>query len=170
MPIKKRPIPYSQEELNALFTYDAKTGIATNKVKRSKNTLAGTAAGCITSDGYLEVGLGYDKWLLHRIIWKMVYGEEPEEIDHINHVGTDNRLKNLRAVTKQENSKNTSMHKNNTSGITGVILYKRTSKYAAQIRVDGKKIHLGYFDTIEEAAAARQAAETLFGFHENHGK
>ncbi len=53
---------------------------------------------------------------------------------------------------------------NNTSGYKGVSLFGRDSKWKAQIQVDGKKRHLGYFDDkIEAAKAYDRAALELHG-------
>jgi hypothetical protein len=56
----------------------------------------------------------------------------------------------------------------NTSGYVGV--YKRGAKWCAQISVDSKNMHLGIYDTIEQAAQARKQAEIDYGYHKNHGR
>ena len=108
----------------------------------------------------------------HRVIMMLCFGHIPEnaEIDHINHVRNDNRLCNLRFVTGSENSRNKSVSSRNTTGVTGVYFYKRLQKYVARISVDWKIIHLGYFETLEEAAAARAEANVKYKFNNNHGK
>ncbi|MBK6616815.1 MAG: hypothetical protein IPG31_00025 [Nitrosomonas sp.] len=56
------------------------------------------------------------------------------------------------------------MNSTNTSGVRGVHLDKRSQKWIAYICVQGKQLHLGRFDTIEKAAAARHvAAKEYFG-------
>lgn len=106
----------------------------------------------------------------HRIIWVIVTGEVPEEVDHINGDRSDNRFSNLRAVTKPENTVNKCMSSKNTSGVTGVYWDKRRSKWTAAIQVRGKFLFLGYRETIEEASLLRKAAERRYGFHPNHGR
>lgn len=101
----------------------------------------------------------------------MHYGKIPEgmEIDHINHITDDNRIENLRLVTRKDNCKNVSMSKSNKSGVVGVSWCKRTCKWFASIRVDRKEKFLGRYDKIDDAAAARKAAELKYNFHKNHG-
>jgi hypothetical protein len=106
----------------------------------------------------------------HRIAWALHHGEDPAgEIDHINHDPLDNRIENLRVVSHQENHRNTSLRKNNTSGAMGVSWFAASRKWSAYLMVDGRKKHLGYFHDHGDAVAARRAAEARYGFHTNHG-
>lgn len=102
----------------------------------------------------------------------MCYGFYGEglDVDHINHVRNDNRLFNLRFVTRSENSKNQSLSSRSTTGVTGVSFWKARKKYIAHIGVNQKIIFLGYFETLEEAAAARAEANLKFKFNSNHGE
>lgn len=162
------------EEVARLFTHDRETGVLYWRI-RDRNTIrhkyvAGSIKG--TNDGYRRVGIKGKVYLVHRIIMMLCFGHIPEnaEIDHINHVRDDNRLVNLRFVTRGENRKNQSISRKNTSGITGVYLSKNRKKYRTQIRVNQETIYLGMFDTLEEAAAARAEANLKFKFNDNHGK
>lgn len=105
----------------------------------------------------------------HRIIWALVHGCWPNEIDHINGIRNDNRLCNLRSVTHAENTKNTRMRNDNKSGFTGVFWDKRHNNWLAYIKVDQAHKHLGNFSNIEDAKIARRAAEIKYGYHPNHG-
>ena len=106
----------------------------------------------------------------HRIAWLMYYGEWPKnQIDHINQDPTDNRIENLRDITNSENSKNRTLQKNNKVNFNGVFFDKQTSRYRAQIKVDGVKKCLGRYDTLKEAIAARKVADINYNFHPNHG-
>ena len=109
---------------------------------------------------------------MHRVVMLMCYGFYGEglDVDHINHVRNDNRLFNLRFVTRSENSKNQSLSSKSTTGVTGVSFLKARKKYIAQIGVNRKLIYLGTFETLEEAAAARAEVNLKFSFHNNHGK
>jgi hypothetical protein len=129
---------------------------------------------CTDSDGYKIVILyrnGKRKKLkIHRLI-AIAFIPNPKNktcIDHINNKKLDNRLNNLRWVTNQENNRNSSISKNNTSQIKGVSFNKACNKWRAQIRINGKQIHLGYFQNIEDAKESRQKkAKELFGIYIN---
>jgi hypothetical protein len=159
----------TQERLKELLAYDEETGVFTWKVQRNKIP-AGTVASSTHNQGYFQIGIDRKRYLAHRLAWLYVYGQMPEhEIDHINHDKADNRIANLRCVTHAENLKNASSQKNNLSGFNGVHYDKSRSKWLAHIQVDRKFKNLGRFDDFDEAVKARQAAEVLYGFHENHG-
>jgi hypothetical protein len=167
--------------LRQLLRYEPETGklfwlerpremFGTEVRQRQWNTRhAGTEAFIYSEpSGYLCGQIFSKRQRAHIVAWAISYGEAPSgTIDHINHDPSDNRLCNLRQVTQTANSRNQAMRKNNTSGITGVFRFR--GKWGASITVDRKALHLGYFETIQEAAAARQAAERKYGFHENHG-
>lgn len=96
------------------------------------------------------------KWavmLLHREIMAC---DEGRVIDHINGNVLDNRKENLRQCSMAENLRNRKTHKNNRSGLKGIYCDRRRKvrPWCAQIRVDGKKIHLGTFAASGEAFAA----------------
>lgn len=80
--------------------------------------------------------------------------KDVENVDHINRQKLDNRLSNLRAATKRENIANAGVSKSNKSGYKGVNYYPQSSSYKAQIMEFGKKKHIGYYATPEEAALA----------------
>ena len=75
-------------------------------------------------------------------------------VDHINRDPLDNRRCNLRLCTLQQNRCNVGVNRLNTSGYKGVNYYKITRKWAARIGAKGKRRHIGYFNTAEEAAQA----------------
>ena len=93
--------------------------------------------------------------LMHRIILNT-----PSSlfVDHINHNGLDNRKQNIRNVTPSENSLNKSiMRKRNAIGA-----YKnRGNRFLAQIVINGKHIHLGMFDSLEDGHRAYLTALKL---------
>lgn len=96
---------------------------------------------------------------MHREIMGAEHGEE---IDHREGIGLDNRKKNLRRCTHQQNLANQGPHVNNACGKKGV--YARNGRWRVQLKVCGRKIHLGTFDDLDLAAAAYLAkAREVFG-------
>lgn len=120
-------------------------------------------------NGYLAGRMGGRSYLQHRIIWKIVYGSEPEQIDHINGDRTDNRIANLRAASNALNLCNRRLSSNNTSGFNGVYWSNQKGRWAAEVIIDGVKRRLGFFDRIEDAAAARKEGESAGQFTADHG-
>jgi hypothetical protein len=169
MPLKINTIPYHQEELKKLFRYDETTGKLYNRIHRSPTARKDMEAGTLDRE-YRIVRIDGVPYKIHRIIWKMEIGTDPiEELDHINHKRSDNRMENLREVTRQEQCKNRSISSANTSGTTGVSWHNATKKWQAQIKVDGKHIYLGLFKYYTAAVKARKDAEFKYDFSPNHG-
>jgi hypothetical protein len=125
----------------------------------------GRVLGTLRKDGYLKAAVLGKQWLLHRLAWFLATGEQPPLIDHINGNKTDNRLKNLRPISKSGNAQN--MRKisiRNKTGYLGVSV--RKNKFHAAIKVNGKQMHLGYYDTPEEAHKVYLRAKHKY--HEYH--
>ena len=109
--------------------------------------------------------------LAHRAIWAIQTGEWPkDDTDHIDGDRGNNRWVNLRAVDRTENMRNAKRFKSNSSGHVGVWWSKPIERLIAEIKVDGRKLHLGTFADIEDAIAVRKAAEKRYEFHDNHGR
>ena len=146
-----------------------------NSAKSTNSRQAGKKAGKINDRGYCKLTFKWNgkslNWYQHRIVWAMHYGQWPtKSLDHIDGDRANNAITNLREVTVQENGKNRGINKNNTSGHTGVTWEKRLSRWKASITVNGKYISLKTHPNIEDAIAARQAAEIEYKFHKNHGR
>ena len=158
------------EKAKELFVYDRETGIIKWR-KRTRGRRANPVVGSSESNGYIRIKFEGKKYLAHRIAMLLAYGFYGDglEIDHINHVRDDNRLVNLRFVTRSDNNRNKSRSSKNASGATGVFYCKDARKYRAQITVDRVITHLGYFDTLEEAAEVRKAADIKYNFNVGHG-
>ena len=169
MPVKKINLP-SLELLNELFTYDSETGVLTWKKEVSRKRVAGKEAGTVHGEGYRTVGIDYRRYFVHRIIWKLVTGDDPDEIDHIDGNRSNNKINNLRSVCRKENKKNVKKPSNNTSGTIGVCFDATNAKWFAYIKVNQRFINLGLFNLFEEAVTARRAAELKYNFHQNHGR
>lgn len=127
------------------------------------------------SHGYLHGSIGGQIFMAHRIIWKMVTGEEPSMIDHINGVPSDNRFCNLRGASASDNCRNSATYKSNSSGAVGVDFLpakpgQRRAQWRARIQAEGKLITLGGFASMEDAIRVRKSAERRYGFHPNHGR
>jgi len=98
---------------------------------------------------------------MHRLIMNAQPGQQ---VDHVHHLTLDNRKSELRICTNSENLMNRGAQENNTSGYKGVSWNKRDRKWHAQIWVNGKRKHLGYFSTPEDGYAAYcKAAHDLHG-------
>lgn len=99
--------------------------------------------------------------MMHRIILDCPKGME---VDHINGDGLDNRRENLRIATRQQNSSNRKFNINNTSGYRGITQERKTKKWSASIRKNGKRIHLGTFVTARHAALCHDLwAKDIYG-------
>lgn len=160
------PLP-SREVLAHYFSYDSETGLLTWRIQPCRNVFAGDKAGTLSHQGYLRVMLKKRLLIVHRIIWKMVTGEEPgEEMDHINGDPSDNRFVNLRNATHAENQRNKGLSRNNACGFKGVRWDghsgSRSRPWRAAIRFNGKRHYLGKFASPEEAHAAYEAASLRF--------
>ena len=182
----------TQEELKNVVSYDEKSGIFKwlerhESMFNSKfgneavhcrtwnSRYAGKRAGCIDtlSCGTKREVMGIKKrsHYSHRLAWLYVNGVLPPlEIDHIDGDSQNNSIRNLRSVTSQENSMNSSVPATNTSGVVGVSFCKRDGRWRAHIQTSGKYQHIGYFGHIFDAACARKSKEIELGFHANHGR
>ena len=96
--------------------------------------------------------------LLHRLIAQV--SDPAVRVDHIDGNPLNNRKSNLRPSTASTNGWNRSgTNRNNTSGVPGVS--RNRGGWMAYLNVNRKRIHLGTFPTIAEAAAVRKAAELV---------
>lgn len=152
----------TQERLKELVSYDPDTGVFTWLPRfRLRHLAKDGRAGCVNKrTGYRYLSVEGVHYKASRLAWLYVYGQWPTHaVDHINRDRADDRLVNLREATIAENNQNRGEHKNNTSGWRGVFKDKNNpTKWRAQITVNGKRRHLGCFDTPEEASQAYLAA------------
>lgn len=172
--MKTIPIDY----LRQCFSYDGHTGVITwlyrprghfssdkgHRISLAKH--AGREAGHVDKGhGYRVIGLTYEgRFLLyqsHRIAWALFYGEWPNgEVDHVNCDTGDNRITNLRKCSHVSNMAN-QRGRNSKSGLKGAYWHARSQKWQASICVNYKQIHLGYFDTKEDAHDAYVSASAI---------
>jgi hypothetical protein len=153
----------TQQRLHELFYYNKETGIFTNKVRRGR-CKAGTNAGHC-GQGYFRININGKLYLTHRLAWLYVYGELPEYIDHVNRIPTDNRLVNLRPVSKKQNQENKEKQANNKSGYKGVSWDTQRKKWFACIQHKGKTIGLGRYNEKEDAYKAYCDAAAKYHTH-----
>ena len=137
----------STQELARYFSYDGDTGRLS-----TKNGPVG-----FVSNGYVRVRYYRRQFMAHRVIWKMTYGTEPDVIDHINENKQDNRIKNLRSCTHGENIAyaRTPRRKN---GLPTGVSKAPSGRYQSRIGSGKNFVHLGTFDTAEEAEKVRAEA------------
>lgn len=178
----------SYAQVSALLKYDSETGklfwkerpaelFSGGKIgdeaaaKRWNKVYAGKEAfKYVSNTGYLRGSIFGKGYIAQRVIWMLHTGEWPSKmIDHIDGNKLNNRIDNLRVVDHSGNGCNTKMRSNNTSGVNGVYWHRRRRKWAAQLSIRGNAKYLGLFESMEEAEAARQAANAQYGFTDRHG-
>lgn len=128
----------------------ARTIIDLEDVEKIKNyKWSRESAGYVISSTHIK---------LHRLIMDC-----PEDmfVDHVNHNRLDNRKQNLRTCTKQQNNWNKSTQHNNTSGFPGINMLPG-GKYRVRITMNNRRMHIGCYNTLEEAIEARKQAEVEY--------
>ena len=139
-----------------LFEY--KDGCLYWKKHRKNWVKVGQAAGLKTPKRYVDVRVDSKMMRAHRIIFAMHNGYFPEMVDHINGIKTDNRIENLRACTRSQNAQNKTKTKETRN------TFVKDGRYGVALMVNKKQIHIGYFDSQEEAnVAAKKARKEHFG-------
>ena len=159
--MKPRKLP-SLEYLRECFLYDEHSGklfwknrprkhFASIREWKRWNTryAGGEAFPETTKHGHKRGRLDGKTLLAHRVVWKVVVGSEPPDvIDHKDRDEANNRWQNLRETTHAQNAVN--------RGVSGV--HSQCGRWRARATLPGgKRVHIGYFGTREEAMAARKA-------------
>lgn len=125
----------------------------------------------LTDKGYAQRAVVVRGKKIHTTMHRQILGltsDDKRFVDHVNGNRTDNRRCNLRVCTRSQNGYNQGLPKHNTSGFKGVCL--RNGRWIAGIKSNGKKKHLGSFETPEAAYAAYcSAARELHGEFANLG-
>jgi hypothetical protein len=149
-----------QEYLKSILDYSPRTGIFVWKFDQTKlkcrNTRhAGKQAGCQDQRGYIRINISGRYYLAHRLAWIMMNGAiDGDDVDHTDLNPSNNKWSNLRKATRSQNLMNKSISNKNTSGFKGVSLFKRDNLWHAQIQINGKNKHIGYYNTPEDAHSA----------------
>lgn len=151
------------DRLRELLSYDPTTGEFTWRVRLGPAGPVGSRAGTIYKNGRRYIAIDRKRYFAARLAWLHVHGCWPSrQVDHRNLDRADDRLENLRLATGQLNAANRRVSKNNRLGVKGVgistLRKRKPQRYRARIRVNDRLIHLGYFDTPEEANDAYAAA------------
>lgn len=149
------------DRMNELF--DCEDGKLIRKTEVTYNARAGMIAGTTDKDsGYVVVSVDGKKTYVHRIVWALAHGAEPDGfIDHIDGSRANNRIENLRCCSNSINMQNVKgARRDSKTGVLGVSLCKLTGKYVARIRKPGGAyLSLGRHVSIEQASAAYLTAK-----------
>lgn len=154
----------SFDEVKAALRYEPETGLffhlRSHPLNRHK---AGDRAGSINATrGYVRLMVNKKAMQAHRAAWLLVHGSWPVgEIDHINCDRADNRISNLREVTRSMNAQNKRSAYKNKAEPLGVCFNKKANKFQASIYFNKKLKHLGLFATAEKAHAAYVEAKRI---------
>ena len=157
----------NQNELKELLHYCPETGVFTRRKTIGRHK-AGAIAGAKPTGylKYISIHVARQRFLAQRLAWLYVYGEWPSaDIDHINRIKTDNRIENLRQVTRSQNMQNVWLHKHNTSGHKGISWVEKLKKWRVYLFVQRKQIYIGLFTDFDSAVAAYRAAATQHHTH-----
>jgi hypothetical protein len=159
----------SQQLVKDLFEYQ-QDGTFIRKVSTSNRVKVGDKVGWNTINGkYLGVCVNGTKQLMHRMIFLYHYGYLPENIDHIDGNGTNNRIENLRAASFRENMLNRKGSGDSKSGVKGVYWSKSSNKWAVHCSVNKKIKYFGVYDDIELAElVAIEVRNKYHGKFANH--
>ena len=152
----------TQEEAQCLFEY--KDGVLLWKIRPARCTQIGDVVGGTNGkkEPYLRSRYKNQRFMIHRVVFLMHHGFMPECIDHIDGNIQNNKIENLREVTRTQNSYNSKLRKNNKTGVPNVTWYARAEKYVVTIRADGKTAFSGYFKDFELAELVASEARKKF--------
>ena len=144
--------PVDVDRVRQLFDYDPDTGLLTWKVQVSNRIRIGSVVKSVSSEGYIQVGVDGQRRLAHHVVWAWWYGTElVGDIDHINRDRKDNRISNLRDVSRSDNLLNAEYA--NSTGFAGVAKVA-SGRFAAGIHVKRARVYIGTYDTAEQAHLA----------------
>ena len=151
------------EWANSTFNYNKVKGLLTLKdgAKVGYEHLCGQKG---YEKPYIRTEHDEKQLSVHRIIWVLVTGEQPDTIDHKDGNGLNNKWSNLRSVSHAKNMTNKKVYDSNTSGCAGVHMHKRSGKWVARIAHKGKRIVLGTFEHLHQAIEARKEAEVIYNY------
>ena len=144
-------------DANTAFVYEPDTGIIRWKIYAGRNggrAQPGKIAGSNDDlSGYVRIRYNKKLYKAHRIAWLLYYGTDaPPLIDHINGNKSDNRITNLRAANKSENTTNSKAHKDNKLGYKNIS--EKDGGYIVQIKKNNNRIYKWFSASSLQAAIA----------------
>lgn len=159
----------NRERLDELLEYNPVTGVFTRKVAR-RGFAKGSVAGSLKKDGCIHIKIDGKMYLAHRLVFLLETGNFPKEmVDHVDGDRSNNARCNLREATREENARNSKVRVTNKLGIKGVGFHKASGRYAVQLRIGGRQVHLGLYDDLELATlVAQEAREKYHGAFARH--
>ncbi|MGA0539052.1 HNH endonuclease [Neotabrizicola sp. VNH66] len=150
----------TSERLKELLTYDPITGLFRWRIDRGRLAKAGQVAGSPTPDLRTRIKIDGNLYLLHRLAFLYMTGAfPPDMVDHANGDPSDNRWCNLRPANRSQNMANRGVSISSRIGVKGVSAHGK--RFRTEIRANGKRSHIGVFDTVAEAKAAYDNAANL---------
>lgn len=161
--------PLTQDTLVDLLHYDEEAGEFFWRKDGARgargHVKAGKRAGSLhRSSGYRMLKINGRRYSEHRLAWFYVHGQWPAgDLDHVDGARANNRIVNLREASRSQNIFNSKLVRSS-SGVRGVTWNKRERRWKANLKKDQQVIHLGTFETLPDAIAARaEAAKRHFG-------
>ena len=146
-----------EPKLKDLLTYHPNTGVFTWKITRSPNSLEGGLAGSIDDKGHVIINTSNRHITAQRLAWYFTHGVWPAKpLVHINGKKDDNRIENLKEISRSELSKANASGRKSATGLKGVYYNKVNDSYMAIIQHEGERMYLGSFKTKTEAHVAYQ--------------
>lgn len=159
----------SVEEIRRVFSCDNDGTIRWNISPKAGRKRGDVAGGFMGKGKYRFVTYRRNLIAVHVIVFAFCNGRWPaHDVDHIDRDTKNNHPLNLREATYSQNIANQRLHKNNTTGVRGVCLYRpeRQKCWRARIMVNGMRRLLGYFETKDGATTAyNRAAKEAWGQH-----
>lgn len=153
----------TQARLRELLWYCPASGLFSWR-QSAKGRKMDRPAGCTSAVGYTVIRIDKRLYQAHRLAFLYIYGRWPDgDVDHKDGTRTNNNAENLRECTRAQNlqNKRRSSTTLGRSGLLGAQWCSQVGKWYGAIQVDGKKTHLGTFETAAEAHAAYLAAKRV---------